>query len=99
MNLPANAYVYEFLYRGQPAGSASAPEYHVIAAVPGTDAFGNSTTAYSAPMTPDQAVAQGLTLPALIAGINTALTAEIASLQAQIAALNTGIDTATAAPA
>ncbi len=87
MTLPANAYVYEFLYRGQPSGSTAAPDYHVIIAIPGTDAFGNPTTAYSQPMTPDQAVAQGLSLPTLIAGINTALTAQITALQSQLAAL------------
>ncbi len=87
MAFPTNAYVYEFLYRGQPAGSTVAPDYHVIVAVPGTDAFGNPTTAYTAPMTPDEAVAGGLTLPTIIAGINTALTAQIVSLQAENAVL------------
>jgi hypothetical protein len=87
MTFPANAYVYEFLYRGQPSGSTQAPDYHVIVAVPGTDAFGNPTISYSPAMTPDQATAGGLTLPTIIAGVNTALTAEIATLQAEIASL------------
>lgn len=84
MAFPANAYVYEFLYRGQPVGSATPPAYHVIVAVPGTDAFGNPTLALSRPMTPDEATAQGLALPKIISGINTALTAEIASLKIQL---------------
>jgi hypothetical protein len=90
MTFPANAFVYEFLYRGQPPGSAVAPDYHVIVGVPGTDAFGNPTLAYSQPMTPDQAVAGGLALPAVVSGVNTALTAQIATLQAQIASLEAG---------
>jgi hypothetical protein len=93
MTFPANAYFYEFLYRGQPPGSAQAPDYHVIVAVPGTDAFGNPTTSYSQAMTPDQATAGGLSLPTIIAGINTALTAEIATLQAEIASLQAGAET------
>jgi hypothetical protein len=89
MAFPANAYIYEFLYRGRAVGDPTPADYHVIVAVPGTDAFGNPTASYSPPMTPDQATAQGLTLPDLIAGINTALTAEVTSLQAQLAAKQT----------
>ena len=40
-------------------------------------------------MTPEQAGAGGLALPTLIAGINTALTAQIATLQAENATLQT----------
>jgi hypothetical protein len=87
MTFPSNAYVYEFLYRGQPPGSTQAPDYHVILAVPGTDAFGNPTLAGSQAMTPDQATAEGFALPTIIAGINTALTAQIGSLQAENATL------------
>ena len=59
----------------------------MIVAVPGTDAFGNPTISYSSAMTPDQATAGGLTLPTIIAGVNAALMAQIATLQAQIANL------------
>jgi len=38
-------------------------------------------------MTPDQATSGGLTLPTIIAGINTATSAEVANLQAQVANL------------
>jgi hypothetical protein len=89
MTFPSNAYVYEFLYRGQPPGSTQAPDYHVIVAVPGTDVFGDPMLSYSQAMTPEQAGAGGLALPTLIAGINTALTAQIATLQAENATLQT----------
>ncbi len=87
MALPANAYVYEFLYRGQPSGSLVAPSYHVIIACPSQDSFGNATTDHYGPMTPAAAVALGMTLPTIVSAINAALTAQIASLQAQVTAL------------
>ena len=98
MAFPANAYLYEFLFRGKPPGSAQAPDYHVIVAVPGTDAFGNPTIAYSQAMTPDQATAGGMTLPTIISGINAALTAEIATLQAQLASLQSDAESPAPAP-
>ncbi len=99
MALPANAYLYEFLYRGQPSGSAVAPDYHVIIAVPGTDAFGNPTLTTSQAMTPAQAQAQGFDLPSIVSTINTALMAQNAALQAQLAALTPSPSPTAAAPA
>lgn len=87
MAFPSSAYVYEFLYRGQPPGSAAPPAWHVILAVPDTDGLGNPTTTYSPAMTPDQAVAQGMTLPSLITGINTAVAGQVTALQAQVTTL------------
>jgi hypothetical protein len=47
MALPVRAFVYEFLYRGQPAGSTQAPSYHAVLGVTSTDEFGNPRVAYS----------------------------------------------------
>ena len=89
MALPANAYLYEFLYRGQPPGAPGAPAWHVIIAVSGTDAFGQPTTSYSPAMTPDQAAAAGLALPDILAGLNATALARADALQARVDALDT----------
>ncbi|MDR3494083.1 MAG: hypothetical protein P4L82_05730 [Ancalomicrobiaceae bacterium] len=85
MALPPNAYLYEFLYRGQAAGGPDASSWHVIIAVPGTDAFGSPTLSLSPAMTPEQATALGMSLPDAIAGINAATLADLATARAELA--------------
>lgn len=82
MTLPTGVFVYEFLYRGQPTGSLTPPAYHVVLGFSTTDAFGNPIVQYSAPMTPAAATALGMTLPAVVASINTQVGAQVATLQA-----------------
>lgn len=87
MSLASGAFVYEFLYRGQPAGSLTAPDFHVVLAAPSTDVLGNATVIYSPAMTPAQAVALGMTLPTAVASIVTAVGAQITTVNAALAAL------------
>ena len=87
MTLPADTYLYEFLYRGQPAGAAQPPAWHVILARPGQDGFGASLLTLSPAMTPDQAAALGVDLPAVLAAINAAALQRIAKLEAEVARL------------
>ena len=85
MALPANAYLYEFLYRGQPTGSAQAPSWHVILAAPQADGFGGATLTLSPAMTPEQAATAGFALPDTLAGINAAALAELTAARAELA--------------
>lgn len=76
-------HLYEFLFRGRPAGSAEPPAYHVILADDGSDAFGQPTLALSPAMTPGQAKARGFGLPEIVGAIDAALMAENAALKAE----------------
>jgi hypothetical protein len=87
MSLASGVYIYEFLYRGQPAGSLTAPDFHVILAAPSADVLGNATTIYSLAMTPAQAVALGMTLPTVVANIVATVGAQITAVNAALAAL------------
>jgi len=82
------SFVYEFLYRGAPDGSA----WHVVLAET-VDVLGQPTLVTSAPLTPDQAAAQGFPLSAVVDGINAQVMGELTSAQARIAALTTQLDT------
>lgn len=99
MSLPANAYLYEFLYRGQPVASLQPSAWHVILAVPATDAFGAATLALSPAMTPGQAADQGINLPDILASINANVMADLAVARAQIEVLTSELAKARATPA
>lgn len=86
---PEGAYLYEFLWRGRPSGSAEAPAYHVILARDATDGFGGTTTSLSPAMTPDQAAAAGFAMPAILADLNLALVSEASALKVSNAELVT----------
>lgn len=66
-------YLYEFLYRGRPAGSAEPPAWHVVigqhVTPPGA---AEAQFVASGPLTPAQADAAGFPLPAVLAGIDAA---------------------------
>ncbi|MFH6786695.1 hypothetical protein [Methylobacterium sp. MA0201] len=66
-------FLYEFLYRGRPAGSAEAPAWHVVLGQHVTPP-GASATQFvaSAALTPAQAEAAGFPLAAVLAGIDAA---------------------------
>jgi hypothetical protein len=74
-------YLYEFLYRGQPADHPGAPAYHVILADAAKDAFDRDHVNVGPAMTPEQAAAKGFALPDIIATINAGTMAENASLK------------------
>ncbi len=81
-------YLYEFLYRGRPAGSAEAPAWHVVlgrhVTPPGaTDAQFVASGALS----PAQAEAAGFPLSAVLAGIDAAALAGRDAAVAEAAAL------------
>ncbi|MEN3234207.1 hypothetical protein PUR29_33145 [Methylobacterium ajmalii] len=69
----SEAYLYEFLYRGRPAGSAEAPAWHVIigqhVTPPGATA---PQFVASGALTPAQAEAAGFPLASVLEGIDTA---------------------------
>ncbi len=81
-------YLYEFLYRGRPAGSAEAPAWHVV--------LGRSVTppgateaqfVASGALSPAQAEAAGFPLSAVLAGIEAAALAGRDAAVAEAAAL------------
>ena len=82
-------YLDEFLYRGNPDGAEGT--FHVVLGSQSTDAFGTTQTSLSQALTPEEALAQGFGLPAIVAAINTGLAAENVSLKAQVLALQSGI--------
>ncbi|GJD63320.1 hypothetical protein [Methylobacterium frigidaeris] len=69
----SEAYLYEFLYRGRPAGSAEAPAWHVVlgrhVTPPGAS---EAQFVASGALTPAQAEAAGFPLSAVLDGIDAA---------------------------
>lgn len=67
------AYLYEFLYRGRPPGSAEAPAWHVVigqnVTLPGSS---ESQFVSSGALTPAQAEAAGFPLPTILTSIDAA---------------------------
>lgn len=86
MALPTGYFVYELLYRGVPPGASGVSAYHVILGCQTTDAFGNTSISYIGPMTPTAATALGMTLPAIINSLNTAVADQNAALVTAAAA-------------
>lgn len=86
-------WVEEVLFRGNPNDGTFA--YHVVLGAMTVDPFTQKQTpAFQGPMTAEQAAAAGYDLGTLISGLNaaalvanTALTAQVAALQAQLDAL------------
>ena len=83
----SNPFVYEFLYRGAPDASA----WHVVLAET-IDVMGQPTLVASAPLTPDQAAAQGFQLGAVLDGINAQALAELAAARDRISTLEAQLD-------
>ncbi|MEN3236442.1 MULTISPECIES: hypothetical protein [Methylobacterium] len=81
-------YLYEFLYRGRPAGSAEAPAWHVVigqhVTPPGA---AEAQFVASGALTPAQAEAAGFPLSAVLAGIDAAALAGRDAAAAEAAAL------------
>lgn len=81
-------YLYEFLYRGRPAGSAEAPAWHVVVGQyvtpPGAQ---EPQFVASGALTPAQAEAAGFPLSAVLAGIDAAALAGRDAAAAEAAAL------------
>ncbi len=81
-------YLYEFLYRGRPAGSADAPAWHVVigqhVTPPGAS---EAQFVASGALTPAQAEAAGFPLSAVLAGIDAAALAGRDAAAAEAAAL------------
>ncbi len=81
-------YLYEFLYRGRPAGSAEAPAWHVVigqhVTPPGA---AEAQFVASGALTPVQAEAAGFPLSAVLAGIDAAALAGRDAAAAEAAAL------------
>ena len=87
-------YLYEFLYRGRPKGSAEPSDYHVILARAVEDPFTKATmTTTSQAMTPDGAKALGFDLATIVAAVDPGPLAATASLQAPLAAAQLKIET------
>ncbi|WP_303831973.1 hypothetical protein [Asticcacaulis taihuensis] len=87
-------YVEEFLWRGRPEGSDLPSGWHLIVGAKSVDGFGVERIDLSQALTPEQAEAMGFPLENIIAGINAdalkqvdALAAQVASLQAQLDAM------------
>ncbi|WP_162596312.1 hypothetical protein [Methylobacterium sp. 17Sr1-1] len=90
-------YLYEFLYRGRPAGSAAAPAWHVVlgqSVTPPGAAEPHFVT--SGALTPAQAEAAGFPLSAVLAGIDAAALAGRDAAVAEAAALRCERDAAVA---
>lgn len=81
-------YLYEFLYRGRPPGSAEAPAWHVVLArsvvLPGT---GEVQVVPSGALTPAQAEAAGFPLAMVLSGIDAAALAGCEAAVAEAAGL------------
>ncbi|WP_058618621.1 hypothetical protein [Methylobacterium indicum] len=81
-------YLYEFLYRGRPAGSAEAPAWHVVlgrhVTPPGAT---EAQFVASGALSPAQAEAAGFPLSAVLAGIDAAALAGRDAAVAEAAAL------------
>ncbi|MET7245887.1 hypothetical protein ABZT49_21285, partial [Methylobacterium sp. EM32] len=69
----SEAYLYEFLYRGRPAGSAEPPAWHVVlgqrVTPPGS---AEAQFVASGALTPAQAEGAGFPLSTVLAGIDAA---------------------------
>ncbi|WP_207179909.1 hypothetical protein [Methylobacterium indicum] len=81
-------YLYEFLYRGRPAGSAEAPAWHVVLGRHVTP-LGATEAQFvaSGALSPAQAEAAGFPLSAVLAGIDAAALAGRDAAVAEAAAL------------
>ncbi|TNC14935.1 hypothetical protein FF100_04995 [Methylobacterium terricola] len=90
-------FLYEFLYRGRPAGSAEAPAWHVIlgqyVTLPGAS---NPQFTDSGALTPAQAEAAGYPLATVLAGIDAAALAGRDAALAEAEAARQERDAATA---
>jgi hypothetical protein len=80
-------YLYEFLYRGRPTGSAEPPAWHVVVGQqvqpPGA---AEPQFVSSAALTPAQAEAAGFPLSDILSGINAAALSACEAAQADAAA-------------
>ncbi|WP_288587443.1 hypothetical protein [uncultured Methylobacterium sp.] len=88
-------YLYEFLYRGRPAGSTEAPAWHVIVGqqvtLPGAS---EAQFVTSGALTPAQAEAAGFPLSAVLDGIDAAALAGRDAAVADAEAARTDAETA-----
>lgn len=84
-------YLYEFLYRGRPPGSAEEPAWHVVLGAVGEDAFGRPVHAEKT-LDMAQAAAAGWDLPKIIEAINASALAEAEMLRREIEAKEQALD-------
>jgi hypothetical protein len=90
MNQP---FLYEFLYRGRPPGSAEAPAWHVVLGQHVMPPGGTEPQfVASGALTPAQAEAAGFPLSAAIGEINASALAERDAAMAALAALRQECD-------
>ena len=98
MALPVGTYVYEAGYRGRLSSDTNPPDFYVILAVVGTDAFGNSTTAFLGPMTPAASTALGMTPAGAAATVLNGIQSQMTAVNSALAAYNAALATYTGPP-
>jgi len=76
-------YFYEFLVRGREDGTVA---WHVVQAADGTDSFGRPFHDERI-LSMEQAAAEGITLPSVIAAVNAAAMAELETARARVLVL------------
>lgn len=100
--MAAEIFVYEFLYRGQPAANIANAAWHVTLGASDTDGFGKPSLTLNGPLSIAQAESASFPLPTLLGMINDAslkqievLNASVADLQTQVSAVTDQLNTAT----